>query len=133
MEDEGRKAQVKEGSSVLKRPRDEEEEGEDLPNSAAAAAASSATASASGTKTEVKAKRLSLDPPKPVTAGRMPINPSVETGWTWVPFKQLPYDDPEPEVDEEEEEEIDEPYCMYHMVGGHLVLTGFLPKSRFDE
>ncbi|XP_035834599.1 uncharacterized protein LOC110886058 isoform X2 [Helianthus annuus] len=65
MEDKGRKAQVKEGSSVLKRPRDEEEE-EDLPNSAAA---SSATASASGTKTEVKAKRLSLDPPKPVTAG----------------------------------------------------------------
>ncbi|KAM0032728.1 hypothetical protein Hdeb2414_s0016g00478181 [Helianthus debilis subsp. tardiflorus] len=121
MEDEGRKAQVKQGSSVLKRPRDEEE---DLPNSAAVA---------SGTKTEVKAKRLSLDPPKPVTAGRMPINPSVETGWTWVPFKQLPYDDPEPEVDEEEEEEIDEPYCMYHMVGGHLVLTGFLPKSRFDE
>ncbi|XP_035834598.1 uncharacterized protein LOC110886058 isoform X1 [Helianthus annuus] len=128
MEDKGRKAQVKEGSSVLKRPRDEEEE-EDLPNSAAA---SSATASASGTKTEVKAKRLSLDPPKPVTAGRRTFNPSVETSWTWVPFKQLPYDDPEPEVDEEEEEEIDEPYCMYHMVGGHLVLTGILPKSRFD-
>ncbi|KAL9999789.1 hypothetical protein Hdeb2414_s0461g00898931 [Helianthus debilis subsp. tardiflorus] len=130
MEDEGRKAQVKEGSSVLKRPRDDEDEEEDLPNSAAAAAASS---SASGTKTEVKAKRLSLDPPKPVTAGRMPFHPSVETGWTWVPFKQLPYDDPEPEVDEEEEEEIDLPYGMYHMVGGHLVLTGILPKSRFDE
>ncbi|KAM0008505.1 hypothetical protein Hdeb2414_s0112g00798481 [Helianthus debilis subsp. tardiflorus] len=80
MEDEGRKSQLKEGSSVLKRPHDDDDE-EDLPNSAAAA-------SASGTKAEVKAKRPSVDP--------KPFRPSVETGWTWLPFRQPPYNYLEP-------------------------------------
>ncbi|KAJ0441971.1 hypothetical protein HanPSC8_Chr16g0709001 [Helianthus annuus] len=31
-------------------------------------------------------------------------------------------------MDEEQEEEIDEPDCMYRMEGGRLVLAGILPK-----
>ncbi|KAF5759280.1 hypothetical protein HanXRQr2_Chr16g0739361 [Helianthus annuus] len=45
-----------------------------------------------------------------------------------VAFRQPPYNYLEPEMDEEQEEEIDEPDCMYRMEGGRLVLAGILPK-----